>query len=228
MSALIRDYLDQLIPSFRSARHTVDTATLRRLHAQRDFAGMLRWIKNSMRLDLRLGMRVVATPAAARLKPAAPNPAPAPGSAPALSLAPMWIEMPHPMPRYGTDAFRNTRAIINVRRDFLDSSPFTWIVTGFAHELSHVVLSSAGHRLQDDEKAVDLTAMVLGYEAFVADAEVTKHHGLLSSALLALLMLPLAVLFWKGGSTETQRVGYLTTAEAQFAQQYLARRIGKP
>ena len=214
MSALVRDYLDQLIPSFRHARRTVDTAALRRLHAQRDFAGILRWIKNAMRLDLRLGMLIVDA------NGAAPKPT--------LNAAPMWIEMPHPMPRYGTDAFRNTRAIVNVRRDFLDSSPFTWIVTGFAHELSHVVLASAGHRLQDDEKAVDLTAMVLGYEAFVADAEVTKHHGLLSSALLALLMLPLGVLFWKGGSTETQRVGYLTTAEAQFAQQYLAQRIGKP
>jgi hypothetical protein len=215
VSAQIRDYLDQLIPAFRGGRHAVDTATLERLHAERDFAGVLRWIKKAMQLDLRLGMRIVDAAAGA-----AAGPVPA--------SAPMWIEMPRPMPARGSAAFRNTRAIINARRDFLDSRPFAFVVAGFAHELSHVVLAAAAHRLQDDEKAVDLTAMVLGYEDFIADAELTKHHGLLSSALLALALAPLGVLFWKGGSTETARIGYLTTEEAQFAQQYLAQRLARP
>jgi hypothetical protein len=43
--------------------------------------------------------------------------------------------------------------------------------------VSHVVLFSIGHRLQDDEKAVDLTAMILGYQYDICDAEFTETKG---------------------------------------------------
>jgi hypothetical protein len=112
--------------------------------------------------------------------------------------------------------------IVNARRDLLETKPFTWVVAGFAHELSHVVLFAIGHPLQHEEKAVDLTAMILGYQVFVTDAEVTRTEGAWLSALLMMLLLPLGVLFWRGTSTKTQRLGYLTTAEAQFARSQLA------
>ena len=109
-----------------------------------------------------------------------------------------------------------------MRRDLLESKPFEWVVAGFAHELSHVVLFSIGHRLQHEEKAVDLTAMILGYQIFVANAEVTTTKGRLLSVILALLLIPLGVLFWRGTSTQTSRLGYLTKSEAAFARQQLA------
>jgi hypothetical protein len=107
-------------------------------------------------------------------------------------------------------------------RDEKDFELFSWVVAGFAHELSHVILLSIGHRLRHDEKAVDLTAMVLGYQSFISDAEVTKTKGAVLSSLLALLLLPLGILFWAGTSKETRRLGYLTATEAKAARQYLA------
>jgi hypothetical protein len=106
----------------------------------------------------------------------------------------MWIELPEPMPVFGTAEFNETKVIVNARRDILETRPFAWVVAGFAHELSHVVLFSIGHRLQHDEKAVDLTAMILGYQYDICDAE-----------------------------TEEWRLGYLTSAEALAASQYIAK-----
>lgn len=161
---------------------------------------MLGWIKNSMGLDLRVGFRIVDSP-----EPSAP----------------MWIETPKYMPAYGTREFRNTRVIVNVRRDLLETKPFGWVVAGFAHELSHVVLFSIGHPLQHEEKAVDLTAMILGYPTFVESAEVTVTKGRLSSAIMALLLLPIGIIFWAGTSSRTTRLGYLTKSEAAFARNLL-------
>src|SRR5262249_40133244 len=156
-------------------------------------ASMLGWIKQSMKLDLRVGLRIVNA--------AGPSP-------------PMWIETPRPMPAFGTAEFCRTRVVVNARRDLLETRPFTWIVAGFAHELAHVVLFSIDHPLQHQEKAVDLTAMILGYQLFVADAEVTRIEGAWLSTLLMLILLPLGVFFWRGTSTRTHRLGYLTAAEA--------------
>jgi hypothetical protein len=64
--------------------------------------------------------------------------------------------------------------------------------------------------------------MVLGYQSFISDAEVTKTKGAVLSSLLALLLLPLGILFWAGMSKETRRLGYLTATEAKAARQYLA------
>jgi hypothetical protein len=109
-----------------------------------------------------------------------------------------------------------------VRRDLLETKPFGWIVAGFAHELSHVVLFSIKHPLQHEEKAVDLTAMILGYLTFIESAEVTVRSGWLSSIIMALLLAPLGVLFWAGTSKQTTRLGYLTKSEAAFARNLLA------
>jgi hypothetical protein len=166
---------------------------------------MLGWIKNSMQLELRVGLRIVDAPDAA---------------------PPMWIETPQQMPAYGTAEFKRMRVVVNVRREVLETKPFVCVVAGFAHELSHVVLFSIGHRLQRQEKAVDLTAMILGYQSFIADAEVTKTEGRILSVLLMILLLPFGVLFWRGTSRKTWRLGYLTRGETTFAPQYLARAKG--
>jgi hypothetical protein len=201
MSELVRNHLVQLLNSLGAVTPPIDPAVLRTLYDRRDYAAMLGWIKNSMRLQLRVGLRIVDSS----------DPSP-----------PMWIETPGRMPPYGTAEFRSTRVVVNVRRDLLETKPFGWVVAGFAHELSHVVLFSIGHPLQHEEKAVDLTAMILGYRTFVESAEVTVTRGWLSSAIIALLLAPFGIMFWAGTSKQTTRLGYLTKSEATFARNLLA------
>ena len=172
---LIKSYIDELLQSFGRVTPPVNADTLARLHGRKDYAAMLGWIKNSMGLDLRVGLRIVDS-----IGPSAP----------------MWIETPRPMPAYGTEQFRRVRVIVNAWRDVLETKPFGWIVAGFAHELSHVVLFATGHALQHEEKAVDLTAMILGFQNFVVEAE-------------------------KIEANRKEWFGYLTTGERQFARQYL-------
>jgi hypothetical protein len=201
MSQLICDYLDELALSLGGAAPPIDPGALKRLYDRHDYAAMLGWIKSSMRLDLRVGLRIVELPDASR---------------------PMWVELPVPMPMFGSRAFRDARVVVNARAADLAERSFVWVVAGFAHELAHVVLSGAGHRLRHDERAVDLTAMALGYQAFVGDAEITRSEGLVWSIALAALLLPFGVVFWRPPRRRTLRLGYLTRGEAAAARQYLA------
>jgi hypothetical protein len=153
VTGVVHHYLDQLLKTFGGVAPPIESGVLKKLHERKDYASMLGWIKQSMKLDLRVGLRIV--------------------NATGPSAA-MWIETPRPMPAFGTPEFRRTRVVVNARRDLLEDKPFAWVVAGFAHELAHVVLFSIDHPLQHQEKAVDLTAMVLGYQLFVADAEVTR------------------------------------------------------
>src|SRR5215510_8250337 len=177
---LIKPHLDSLLLSFKKAAPPIQAGTLGLLYAEQDFAGMLGWIKNSLKLDLKVGLRIVSRPEA--------------------SAPPMWIEIPKPTPMYGSKEFRNMRVVVSARKDLLDTKPFTWIVAGFAHELCHVVLFSIGHPLQHDEKAVDLTAMILGYREFVVAAEY-KFQNMKHS------------------------IGYLTSEERNLSDHYIRRRV---
>jgi len=229
MIPLIQNYLDQLLNTFGRVAPPIDSAVLKNLHKQRNYAAMLGWIKNSMNLDLRVGLRVVEA---------------------SEKTNPMWIELPAQMPAYGTHEFRQTRVVVNVRKELIETKPFGWVVAGFAHELSHVVLFSIGHALQDEEKAVDLTAMILGYQTFIAGAQIKTTYGRLWPAInmafwislgvffwrnarqdeswslpliFALILTPWAISFWRGSSNKTERLGYLTPDEAKFARKHLAR-----
>ena len=205
MSQLICDYLDELSHSLGGATPPVDPSVLKRLYDRHDYPAMLGWIKSSMRLDLRVGLRIVDLPTAS---------------------SPMWVELPVPMPTYGSPNFRATRVVVNARATDLADRSFVWVVAGFAHELAHVVLSAIAHRLQHDERAVDLTAMALGYQTFVGDAEITRSEGLFWSIALAALLLPFGMVFWRPPRRRTLRLGYLTRSEAAAARQYLAERTG--
>jgi hypothetical protein len=173
----IRKRIDTLLNCLGAVSPPIEQETLRQLYAKRDFPQMLGWIKQSMRLDLRVGLRVVHE----------------------SGDPPMWIESPTKMPPFGTAEFRRTRVIVNARLDVLYGRPFTWVVAGFAHELSHVVLFSINHPLQHDEKAVDLTAMILGFREFIARTEIRADQ-------------------------KKHTLGYLTAAESSYAYQYIAKR----
>jgi len=124
----------------------VDQAPFAELFQKKDYAGMLRLVQNSMKLDMSLRIGCV--------------------NSGGPTHAPAWVETPIRMPIYGTAAFKATRVTAYFRKSFLEESPLPVVVAGMAHELSHVVLNSTGHAFRKEEAAVDLTAMILGYREF--------------------------------------------------------------
>lgn len=200
MSELIEDNLRQLVGAIGHVAPPIDADILGQLYLRGDYPAMLGWIKNSMRIELRIGLRVV--------DPEEPSP-------------PLWIETPNPMPLPGSPEQRRARAVVNARRDWLNAKPFGWIVAGFAHELSHVVLFALDHPLQHEEKAVDLTAMIYGYDRFIVTAEATTTHWNPWSILLSIVLLRFGVLFVQRPAQSTERLGYLTRAEAETARRCL-------
>ena len=58
MTTSIRDYLDELIKSLHRVAVPIDDTILRDLYMDKNYAAMLGWVKRSMRLDLRVGLRV--------------------------------------------------------------------------------------------------------------------------------------------------------------------------
>jgi hypothetical protein len=81
--------------------------------------------------------------------------------------APAWITLPERMPYYGDPAFKEMTLTIYIRKSFLEDSTYDQAAIVIAHELSHIVLDAIAHPLRRVEKAVDLTAMLLGF----------RHHG---------------------------------------------------
>ena len=82
--------------------------------------------------------------------------------------APAWVDLPGEMPLYGSDAFWKLRLDIYLRRSFLERSAYDQVTAAIAHELSHIILDSIKHPLRRCEKAVDLTAMLLGFSQVYA------------------------------------------------------------
>lgn len=206
MSALIEDYLRQLVGALGQIAPPVDADKLGQLYLRGDYPAMLGWIKKSMQIELRIGLRIV--------DPDAPSP-------------PMWIEVPTPLPCPGTWEHQNARAIVNARRDWLVGKPLGWIVACFAHELSHVVLFALDHPLQHEEKAVDLTAMILGYDRFIVTSEATTTHWNWWSILLSIVLLRFGIMFFQRPAETTERLGYLSSAEAAAARRWLERQAAK-
>jgi hypothetical protein len=79
-----------------------------------------------------------------------------------LSMAGAFAVIPPHLPLYGTLAFDNFKVLMFISRQIMDDS-FEAFVYSVAHELAHFVLFSTRHPLQNNEVAVDLTAMILGF-----------------------------------------------------------------
>ena len=54
----IREYLDELIRSFARVA-PIDPSALKTLYDRKNYPAMLGWMKDSMRLDLQVGLRIV-------------------------------------------------------------------------------------------------------------------------------------------------------------------------
>jgi len=112
------------------------------------------------------------------------------------------VKMPARMPYYGTAAFREMQIPMFIRKAFLEQSTYDQVAIAIAHELSHVVLDSIAHPLRREEKAVDLTAMLLGFRRLYKSG-CHKEENL-------------------GNATRCRRLGYLTFEEVRLADRVLA------
>jgi hypothetical protein len=137
-------------------RPPIGTGKLKSLFHREDFAGMIGAVKSSFGLDMPMVLGRVHS-----------------GGSP---TAPAWIQVPTPMPLYGTEAFRRTTFRVFVRTEFMRWMPFSILVPVMAHEMAHVVLSSTYNPLRDNEKAVDLTAMLFGYADLYVEGTTSRHR----------------------------------------------------
>jgi hypothetical protein len=184
MSDEIKTWLAQLRQALPCVP-PIPTATLKSLHKSRDYTGMVQFIKDTMNVEVKLRIGWVNS-----------------GGPKEMKDAPAWVYMPKPMPSYGTDAFRALTIPMFFRKPFLSGSDYDQAAIAVAHELSHVVLDSIAHPLRDVEKAVDLTAMLLGFRELYETA---------------------CYKTWYSGNTiNHQRLGYLTPEEVAFANELLA------
>ncbi len=182
----VRAYIDQLR---RALPHVppIDARQLKSLHRQRDYEGMVRLIKSAMNLDARLRIGWVNS-----------------GGPEAMKEAPAWVRMPAEVPYYGTTAFKNLTLTMYLRKSFLEQNGYGQTAIVIAHELSHVVLDSIRHPLRKEEKAVDLTAMLLGFSHLYGSAAHTERRS--------------------GNIISWQQLGYLSPEELRTADRILTPR----
>jgi len=87
-----------------------------------------------------------------------------------------WVEIPPKMPPYGSKAFKEMKIKVYFRKSFFEQA-YDLAAVVVAHEFSHVVLESIGHPLRRCEKAVELTAMLLGFRRLYRSAYTERRTG---------------------------------------------------
>ena len=180
----VRAYLDQLRSTLPYVA-PVTTRAIKALHKNRDFGGIVQLIRKTMNVGVSLTLHWTS-------KSSIPN-------------ARAWIEIPEKMPYYGTPEFKEMKLDVFVLKSFRDTSSYEEFAMAVAHELSHVVLESIHHPLRHEEKAVDLTAMLLGFSYVYRNAAHTTR--------------------WLDGKRFQQRqLGYLSRAELDEACRILVPR----
>jgi hypothetical protein len=178
----IEDYLHQLREKLPYVP-PVPVQAIKRLHRRRDFGSVVRLIRETMNVGVHLTLHWTSGPA--------------PGQ-----KAQAWINIPLDMPYYGTPDFKALKMDMFILKSFRDRSTWDEFAIVVAHELSHVVLDSIAHSLRDEEKAVDLTAMLLGFSyLYRCAAHTTRRTGL--------------------SSYRTSHLGYLSEPEVNAASKIL-------
>jgi Putative peptidoglycan binding domain len=123
------------------------------------------------------------------------------GAASDKADAAAWIELPNEIPAFGSKEFKEMTIKMYFRKSFFQQS-YDRTAMVVAHELSHIVLESIRHPLKKCEKAVDLTAMLLGFSRIY---ELACHKELRA-----------------GNTINISALGYLTQAEVAHAARLLA------
>jgi hypothetical protein len=157
------------------------------MHAAQDYKGMVQLIKKAMSIeDVTFLVFWVPEGAAQRKQ---------------QKDAPAWVQLPEELPFYGTKAFKETSLKMFFRKSFLEGHTYDQVAIVIAHELSHVVLDSIRHPLRREEKAVDLTAMLLGFRLLYLSGAHKEHRT--------------------SKSIQTETIGYLSPAEVQLANHHI-------
>ena len=128
---------------------------LKSLHEARDYEGMVRLVRKTMNVEVDLKVGWVNS------------------GGPENAVA--WVQLFPDMPFYGTKEFREMKITMCLRKSLLKERTSDQVSIAIAHELSHVVLESIRHPLRKCEKAVDLTAMLLGFGRLYETASHTKE-----------------------------------------------------
>lgn len=194
---LIDTSVQSLVKSF-GVRPRITEAPLEKLFAARDYVGMVRLIKSDICKDARIRVGLINSGGSEN--------------------HPASVEMPNPMPLYGTHEFKRTLITMYIRKSFLNRCTFAAAARAISHELSHIILDSIGHPLKQSEEAVDLTSMILGYRRLhVVTAERTVETQ------VPLPKFTESPLGWIKGmllpETEitVRTLGYLSKAESEYA-----------
>ena len=196
-------WTSDLVAFFKGASDPVKTKEMREFFSARDFTSLVGVIKRELRLDVRLRIGYVKSGGDAN--------------------SPAWVELPQPMPPYGTESFRRATVTMFIRNEFIKQLPFETVVSAIAHEMSHIVLEATGHPLRKNEKVVDLTAMILGFsEIYVKGIAHERTFEVYDDAIQGENFV-----ISNGSSRSTRTVkyklGYLTVEEVLEASRLIAR-----
>jgi hypothetical protein len=129
---------------------------LKSLHEARDYEGMVRLVRKIMNVEVKLKIGWVNS------------------GGPKDAVA--WVLLFPDMPLHGTKEFKEMTVTICLRKSLLKERTSDQISITIAHELSHIVLESIRHPLRKCEKAVDLTAMLLGFGRLYETASHTRER----------------------------------------------------
>lgn len=156
--------IDTIAPKLGGVRQAVPRRHLEQLHRAGKYSELIASIKRSMGIELRVILGKVKS------------------GGPERSAA--WINL-EGMPPYGTLAFKRHTVNLFIRKDYLDSATLDQLVRIVAHEFAHVVLDATGSPFKRDERAVEVTAMLLGFAEYfeagsthivhIVDAEVVRE-----------------------------------------------------
>lgn len=141
----VRAYIDQLRRQLPYVP-PVPVEKIRSLHRKGNYGAIVKLIRSTMNVDVGLTLHWTD------------------GAPPKhIPNAAAWITLPTKMPFYGTPEFNQLKLDMFIRKSFAQTTSYDQFAITIAHELSHVVLDSIEHPLRREEKAVDLTAMILGF-----------------------------------------------------------------
>lgn len=193
---------EELIASLGGIKQPVEITdiALKTLYRDGNYQDMVNTIKDHMKLPVRVILRVSHDNERSK-------------------NAPAWICFPKSMPWYGSTEFDRLVVTMFIRRSFLQRCSFEAVVVVIAHELSHIAIEAIGHRLRKYEKAVDLTAMILGYRLFY---------------LMGSIYIPRPIDFWDKlvahcneflfGHRSYRKLGYLSKEEIEYVCSLLTKK----
>lgn len=148
------DQLRQVLPYVPP----IPVQEIKALHRKRDLGGIVKLVRKTMNVNVRLTLHWTDQ---------------------VHGNAPAWILLPKKMPYYGTPEFAKIGIDMFIRKSFAEARPYNEFAMAVAHEFSHVILDSIHHPLRREEKAVDLTAMLLGFSyLYRRGAHTTERVGL--------------------------------------------------